>query len=145
MKATVTGPSGHVRTSNLGKLFPLLLIALLIETVSGGTLEVVVVDSEGGVLPSRILVRPTGSECVVPDEAVVLEIGADRWFMSPGVSHVSVPEGRVLLRVEHGLEYQRFKEEVLVEGPTAKKKVTLKRWVNMRELGYRSGENHLHV
>jgi hypothetical protein len=123
----------------------LLLLTLFYKSVSGGTLEVVVVDSGGGALPTRILVRPVGGECVVPDEAVVLEIGADRWFMSPGASSVQVPDGRVLLRVEHGLEYQRFKEEVVVEGPTAKKTVALKRWVNMRELGYRSGENHLHV
>jgi hypothetical protein len=123
----------------------LLLISLFFEVVNGATLEVAVVDSEGGALPSRILVRPAGGECVIPDQAVVLEIGPDRWFMSPGVSRISVPEGPVMLRVEHGLEFQRFKEELIVEGPTAQKTVTLKRWVNMRELGYRSGENHLHV
>jgi len=65
--------------------------------------------------------------------------------MSAGSSRVNLPAGQALLRVEHGLEYERFKEVIDITDGTTTKTITLPRWVNMKNHGYACGENHLHV
>jgi hypothetical protein len=47
--------------------------------------------------------------------------------------------------VEHGLEFQRFKEVIDVITTDARKSITLKRWIDMKKHGYLCAENHLHV
>ncbi|MHC4402932.1 MAG: CehA/McbA family metallohydrolase domain-containing protein [Planctomycetota bacterium] len=121
------------------------IVVLSCVAARAGTLELRVVDEQGASLPCRVLVRTPSGTCVVPEGAVVLEIGRDRWFMSPGRSEIEVPEGDVELRVERGLEYVRSKESIEVAGPTTSKTVTLRRWVDMKHRGYLCAENHLHV
>jgi len=69
----------------------------------------------------------------------------DKWFACAGNAVVEVREGAILLRVERGLEYVRFKQEIEVNAPETTKTVTLRRWVDMRSRGYLCGENHVHV
>ena len=109
-----------------------------------GSLELQVRDDSGEEVPCRVLVRPHGGDCVVPEGAVELVIGPDRWFTAPGQVLVEVPEGDVEIRVERGLEYAPFRNTLRVSGATTEI-VTLNRWINMKERGYFSGENHLHV
>jgi len=99
------------------------------------------VDGTGEPLPCRVLVRPAGGECVIPDDAVDLVIGPDRWFYSDGRLQLDVPAGRVELRVEHGLEYKRVKQSVVVPEAGLEKTLRLVRWIDMRKLGYRYGED----
>lgn len=57
-----------------------------------------------------------------------------------------VPAGAVSLRVERGTEYRPVIQTIKIQaGQTLGHKVKLERWINMREHGYVSGENHLHV
>ena len=126
--------------------------AVLIAPVSGGSeretvvsFDLTVVDESGAPLPCRVLVKSESGDCSVPANATTLATGRDSWFMSPGRVELDVPSGRALLRVEHGLEYVRFKEWIDVPKTGAKKTVRLRRWVNMKQRGYLSGENHLHV
>jgi len=110
-----------------------------------GTLELQVVDETGRSVPCRVLIRPMGGECLVPEEATELEIGPDRWFMTAGQVQLKVPSGAIEVRVERGLEYSPIKETFQMGGSDFAKTVTLNRWVDMQKRGYLSGENHLHV
>ena len=107
--------------------------------------QLTVTDESGAPLPCRVLLKSDEGTCRIPEQATTLATGRDNWFMSPGRSQLQVPSGRYLLRVEHGLEYVRFKEWIDVAAAAEKKTVQLHRWVNMQQRGYLSGENHLHV
>ena len=123
----------------------IVLLAACLPKLSAAELEVQIVDEQGSPLPARVLVRPQGGECVLPEDAVELRVGPDRWFMSPGESRVEVPSGRAQVRVERGLEYVRYKEDIEVPQPQVTARITLRRWVDMRGRGYLCGENHIHV
>lgn len=105
----------------------------------------IIEDASGKTVPARVLLCAADGTCYYPDDAVLLKIANDVWFMSSGESQFSVPSGEALLRVERGKEYLRVKESINI--PTTgslSHKVILKRWVNMSERGYQCGENHLH-
>ncbi len=126
----------------------LLLIIMITMTdcqVSAGVLELMIQDELGENLPCRILIRPAGKECLAPAGAVTLRIGPDLWFYTDGEEQLCVPAGKILLRVEHGLEFQRFKEEIDIPPSGVRKLITLKRWIDMKKRGYLCAENHLHV
>ena len=114
-------------------------------SVVAETMDLQVLDETAVSVPCRVLVRPVGGDCLVPENATELVIGPDRWFMASGKVQLEVPPGEVEVRIERGLEYSPFKETFEIAGPTIVKTVTLNRWVDMKERGYLSGENHLHV
>lgn len=113
--------------------------------IEAAALDLTVVDANGSPVPCRVLVRTSPGSSVIPEGAVELKIGPDRWFMSTGRSSILVPSGTVELRVEKGPEYTPFKGTLTVAEPHTAKTVTLKRWIDMDQRGYSSGENHLHV
>ncbi len=121
------------------------MIIMIGSQLSAGVLELTIQDESGENLPCRILIRPEGKECLAPDGAVTLLIGPDLWFYSAGMEQLQVPAGKTFLRVEHGMEFRRFKEEINVSASGARKSITLKRWIDMKKHGYLCAENHLHV
>jgi len=126
-------------------LLPAALLAASLNIASASELSLQILDEQSQPLPARVLVRDASGACIVPDGAVVLEIGPDRWFMSEGEVRLDVPVGRCQVRVEHGLEYRRFKEQVDVGERGIERTIKLSRWVNMRERGCLCGENHVHL
>jgi hypothetical protein len=127
---------------------PRLLLPVLFGasfTLKAAMFQLAVVDEASQPLPCRVLARLADGNCAVPAGATVLRIGPDRWFMCSGKAELNVDEGPVELRVERGLEYSRFKVTLPVSGPNTSQQVILKRWINLRELGYLSAENHLHL
>ena len=103
----------------------------------GVELQLRTTDEFGKQLPCRVLVRPVGGECIVPEGATSLEIGSDRWFMSSGQTTLEAPVGELELRVERGHEFERFHEHFTVkDGAAVTREVKLVRWVNMRERGF---------
>lgn len=125
------------------------IVLALVVFVSGiahaGALNIRVVDEKGGLLPCRMLLRASDGVCVVPEGSVVLTVAQDKWFMSDGTGSIELAPGRFELRVERGLEYVRAKRTIQVSDDVRDETVELKRWINMKQLGYLSGENHLHV
>jgi hypothetical protein len=100
-----------------------------------------VVDSRTGKpLPARILMRAgEGGDAerdYVPPGAVETTIWRDRWFVAEGPIELPPGDGYTF-RVEHGTEYRPVK--------TSATSIALERWIDMRRLGYASGDNHLHV
>ena len=104
-------------------LLLLLCLPVVVTPLSAAVLDLQIVDEGGSPLPARVLLRPHGAECVVPEGAVELRVGPDRWFMTPGDSEVDVPVGRVQIRVEHGVEYVRYKQDVEISGPRTTKRI----------------------
>ncbi|MBC8868775.1 MAG: CehA/McbA family metallohydrolase [Planctomycetes bacterium] len=123
---------------------PSVLLALA-SVAPAAELRIKVVDEQSRPLPCRVLVRPAGGDCIMPEGAVTVPIPPDKWFACVDSAIVEVPEGDVLLRVERGLEYVRFKQEIKATAPETTKIVTLRRWIDMRSRGYMCGENHVHV
>jgi len=127
-------------------LFLFAFSILAMSTVTrGSSLELSIVDESGARLPCRVLVKSAGDDCFTPESATTIKTGRDTWFISTGHATVEVPSGKLLLRVEHGLEFVRFKEHVDIPEAGAKKTIRLRRWVRMKDHGYLTGENHLHV
>jgi hypothetical protein len=66
-------------------------------------------------------------------------------FYVDGAFELKLPPGRCRLVVGKGLEYAIVTEDLtLQEGQTLERTVTLRRWVNMGERGWWSGDNHVH-
>jgi peptidoglycan/xylan/chitin deacetylase (PgdA/CDA1 family) len=57
---------------------------------------------------------------------------------------VELPPGRYTFRVERGKEFFPETREVLVERGMPKRTFQLRRWINMAELGWYSGDTHNH-
>jgi hypothetical protein len=134
----------------LNKYILHIILTIIVFLPSIGTasiLQINIIDEQTGrSVPARVLLRCEDGQSYFPDSSVLLEIGKETWFMSPGNSTIEVPAGKTLLRIERGKEYQREKEMITISPgiDTLTKKVILRRWINMKERGYMSGENHLH-
>ncbi len=132
-------------------LFPmhsmiLVGIACLVSVAHAEELLLEVVDQGGQPLPARVRVRDESGRDFFPTESLEVPLGKDHWFISPGVTKLEVPSGRIELRIERGPEYQPEKLTILCKaGQTTRHRVELLRWIDMRERGYLCGENHLHV
>jgi hypothetical protein len=115
--------------------------------VETGLLELSIVDETTGVqVPARVLIRDRFDKDHIPPDSVVVPIAKDRWFVCSGQRKMKVPAGAVSIRVERGTEYRPVIQTIKIQaGQTLGHKVKLERWIDMREHGYVSGENHLHV
>ena len=149
---------------------PLVLLSIYIalaslaavqETDLEGQLELIVLDaSTGRRVAARVRLRDAfGRDHVPPQEreerrrhgkllvtaGTVEPLEVDRWFISAGSVSVRVPAGKMLIRVERGLEYRPVLETVeILEGGVTTHEIGLQRWINLRERGYVCGENHIH-
>ncbi len=123
----------------------ILILACVLAQCHAAALVVKVVDETDRALPCRMLVRTGDGACHTPAKAVTLDIGRDRWFMCTGEVRLEVPPGEVLLRVERGLEFVRHLERFQLARAHSVKRIVLKRWINMKALGYLCAENHVHV
>jgi hypothetical protein len=128
----------------------ILNIAALFAAAAGSAgraevLEFAIVDAAtGSPVPARVRVRDAQGRDYVPGGAVTVPIGTDVWFAAAGGSvRLEMPEGKARVRVERGTEYVPYSGTVDVPGRQTK--IALRRWVDMRAEGYRSGENHLHL
>lgn len=154
MKILSPAKLGHVQNpplagATLGALVAILLLMSGTALLAGesGILELSVVDSSTRqAVPARVRIRDHLGKDHIPAGAPVIPIAHDKWFPAYGPVRFQLPAGAVSIRVERGLEYQPVKELITIEaGHTIKHRVELRRWSNMREHGYVSGENHVHV
>ncbi|MHC4226219.1 MAG: CehA/McbA family metallohydrolase [Planctomycetota bacterium] len=110
-------------------------------------LELFVVDaSTGRAVPARIRLRDRSGKDHIAPGAPVIPIARDKWFPADGSVRIELPVGPVSIRVERGLEYKPIKDTIIVAaGQRVRRRIELHRWINVREHGYVSGENHVHV
>ena len=131
-----------------GQLMYKLFIALLslAQLAQAEELILEVVDEFGKPLPARVRVRDETGTDYFPADAIKIPLGNDHWFVTPGSSRLNIPSGKFEVRVEHGLEYQPEKQTIRCKtGQTTRQVIKPTRWINLRDLGYVCGENHLHV
>lgn len=130
-------------------IFSVALAVCIGGVAPAAVLELEIVDEQDRPVAARVLLRPSDKACLVPDGAVVLAVGEDRWFMSdgktPALTSIETPAGVLTVRVEKGPEYVRYKRRIEVAPGNQRLRVVLRRWIDMKDRGYLCGENHLHV
>ncbi|MCD6394034.1 MAG: CehA/McbA family metallohydrolase [Planctomycetes bacterium] len=137
----------------INSIIRILLLLIISGTVNvscadtQSVLELTVIDAAtGGKAIVRIRLRDESGKDYVPDGAVVVPIGADKWFVSEGFTRLKVSPGTINLRAERGTEYHPIMVNITAAPDnTTHHTVKMKRWVNMKELGYVSSENHVHI
>src|SRR5262249_49155930 len=121
------------------------------------TLRGVVLDADSGKpLPCRISIRgadgkPCYAKSAAPEgSAVEYRKQASKESMEFHVTlsahpfTVALPPGPCVISVEHGKEYFPQTRKVEVAEAGAPVEFRLKRWINMAERGWYSGETHVH-
>ena len=116
-----------------------------------------VVDSESGkLLSSRVYVRSSDGTWYFPKTAAVngsaieyrrraatnsVEMHAT---LSAHPFTVDLPPGHYVISAEHGKEFFPAEQSVTVERVPVRVELKLKRWINMNERGWFSGDTHSH-
>jgi hypothetical protein len=121
------------------------ILVCVMAPCQGSELLVKVVDEMNRPLACRVLLRTDDGTCHTPGGAVTLDIGRDRWFMCSGRARFQVPAGEALFRIERGLEFVRHRERLDLTDGDVEKQIVLKRWINMKQLGYLCADNHVHL
>ncbi|MDI1250589.1 MAG: CehA/McbA family metallohydrolase [Lacunisphaera sp.] len=127
--------------------FPLTLLLAGLPTM--GAAEIVqftvrTVDEYTKPISARVLVRDDLGRSWLPPVATTVNIGPDTWFACDGAARLDVPPGRYHVTVERGPEYVPATGSLTLAGNTSRE-FQLHQWIDLRALGYRSGENHLHL
>jgi hypothetical protein len=134
-------------------------LALVSVQIRGAIVTGEIVDADSGtVLPARIYIQSQDGKWFFPKSAAK-EGSAFELRRQTGVNAKSVemhttlsahpftvelPAGRYTLRAERGKEYFPAEEAITVGEAPASVKLKLKRWINMAERGWFSGDTHSH-
>ena len=123
------------------------------EVVPQAKLLVQAADEDGKPAWARVEVRGPDGKMFKPRPALPTaplnfpSIGP--WYLGSFTMHgeavVEVPPGPYTIIAERGTECQRFEKQLLVaQGESAQLKIAFKPWVRMNEMGWWSGDLHVH-
>jgi hypothetical protein len=126
--------------------------------IAGEFVGVVVDETTGSPIAARIYLQGADGEwhfCKADDPEGTAWPYAEQWVPMPRSveKHTTVsahrfraklPPGQYELTVERGKEYHPFKQKVEVGSGTTEVQVRLRRWIDMAERGWYSGETHVH-
>ncbi len=141
--------------------------ALKAAGADAGHLEIVVLDSSTGKpTPCRVnVVGPDGNFYQPAENSLSLYSLTGEWpkhgkgnrtgkapfryfgrfFYSPGTTLIDVPKGKIRIEAWKGFEYQPLVETVAIEaGQTRRVSISLTRATTPQQIGYDSGDTHLH-
>lgn len=122
----------------------------IVAAAESGHLQVRVFDADSGnKLPARLMIR--ASDGTNPGDR--LDASAERWphieahgFFVDGETTVELPAGKTSITAAHGLEYKADSREVEIQpGKKLTVELRLKRVVDLRKLGWVSGDLHVHM
>lgn len=138
-------PSFHLVPRALVVAAGLLLAALTLQEpaqAANGRLKVVIVDKDTGQpIPCRIHLQ---NQKGVAQKAGGLPFWSDH-FVCPGTLELSFRKGNYTFEIERGLEYLWQKGYFVInENAQDEKKIELRRFINMSEHGWYSGDLHVH-
>ncbi|HUS34090.1 MAG TPA: hypothetical protein VM680_01940, partial [Verrucomicrobiae bacterium] len=134
-------------------------LALIGVQSRGATVTGEVVDADSGtILPARIYIKSQDGKWFFPKttagEGSAFELRRQAGVNSKSVemhttlsAHpftVDLPGGRYTLWAEHGKEFLPAEEVIMVGESALSVKLKLKRWINMAERGWFSGDTHSH-
>ncbi|MEK7395323.1 MAG: CehA/McbA family metallohydrolase [Candidatus Poribacteria bacterium] len=95
------------------------------------------------ITPARVQIWDEKNKYYYPDSCISYE--KDNHFITNGNFEYQMPTGRFFIRIEKGKEYVPVESELFI-----KKRLEhhvdceLQRWINMAELGWYSGDLHIH-
>jgi hypothetical protein len=133
-----------------------LLLILPGTTLRAAELRITVKDETGSPVWARLEVRGSDFQMFQPQGAIISDPnyrqkfhGPDGYyggsFIAGGRVDLELPPGRYTVVAEHGLEYKRKETVVDVTADrTASVAVQLLPWIRMRDLGWYSGDMHVH-
>ena len=133
-----------------------LLLILAATTLRAVELRITVKDETGRPVWARLEVRGPDFQMFQPQGAIISDPnyrqkvnGPDRYyggsFIADGQANLELYPGRYTVVAEHGLEYERVERtvDVTTDRP-ASVSVQLRPWIRMRDLGWYSGDMHVH-
>ena len=131
-------------------IFLVLVTCVIVQTVyaSGDkTFQGRIINADSG-LPVAATVSVTNGDGVDVsldgEHEHVYYLGKKRWYVD-GTFQVSTNEDSLFIEIRQGLETYPVKELVYLSDAGQKvKEFILKRWIDMTELGYYSGDTHVH-
>lgn len=144
----------HLATRIGITVWPWLVLAASAAEVTG-----VVVDERSGLrLPARVYVQSAAGEWFHAESAVsagsAVRYAKTNWVNPRSVEvhttlsahpfRVELPPGSYTFTVERGKEYFPLKRHVEVGNEPLRLELPLRRWINLAERGWFSGETHLH-
>ncbi len=147
----------RLRGAMLSMLMALLGPSLVIAQERDATLRGEIVDAASGeAIPGRVYVQsadgswrfarsasPAGS-AVVYDKQRFPRSLEKHTTVSAHPFLVDVPRGPVTVRVERGKEYFPLERTLDVDAESVALKIPLRRWIDMSEAGWYSGDTHVH-
>ena len=161
----------HVAFRPAGESEPRYFTSLAVERPRGGVARVEVLDEAGQPTPALLrIVDKADGRLVAPPNAIDMrpqfeaisgtELGgpprAYPWFegfgqigwhwLVPGPFEIELPPGEHEVVVERGPEHERLRETFTVaEGEVVSVPLRPRRWVDMGERGWWSGDDHVHA
>jgi hypothetical protein len=140
---------------------PLKILSIFLLVISAsalaesGELRGRIVDSSGKPIACRIYIESTAGKFFLAegtDGARHEHYNKDRGgsievhtALNKGSFKATLPEGRYIVTAERGKEYFSTASEVVVGTTPTDVTLTLKRWVNMAQQGWFSGDTHVHL
>ena len=128
---------------------------LMTSAAVAADLEIRVLDERGRPVWARLEVRGPGDKMYQPASGAILDTtarnreGGKPYYLGSFVVNseckVEVPAGRYTVVAERGPEYERVERSVgVAAGTPAKLELKLRPWIRMRDLGWWSGDMHVH-
>jgi Tol biopolymer transport system component len=111
-------------------------------------------DPQGRPLPARLAVAGADGRAYAPSDAWIhADDGFDRaerpreftYFHAAGRVTLDVPDGRYVIEVTRGLEYERHVDTVAVGATSVTRRYRLDRLADLPALGWWSGDAHVHM
>ncbi len=134
--------------------FSLLLLLSVFASLPAAELRLEIADAQGNPVWARLEVRDSSGAMYRPesplrDRSARNRPGGQPWyigsFVAQGEVTLDVPPGDYRVVAERGPEYYRLDVPVNVpEDKPAYVKLELERWIDMNELGWYSGDFHVH-
>ncbi|MFM9965670.1 MAG: hypothetical protein ACKV2Q_31170 [Planctomycetaceae bacterium] len=135
-----------------------LLLSTLSDELSAATLQGEIRDSDSGqLLPARLYIQSAdgakwffAKSADAMGAALIYDRGSDQksvekhTTLSAHPFVAELPPGKYTLTVERGKEYLTAAQEVEVADKPVSVTIKLKRWINMAERGWYSGDTHVH-
>jgi hypothetical protein len=129
--------------------------SVTLQVAPSGVLEVTLFGERGDGTAARVRITSNDGRYLPPEShtyGLILKMFgpeydqvAQRWFYGDGTFRLRAPAGRVHVEVRKGLEYRSLSLDLDVPpGGTAKKTVTLTRWIDMPKRGWYAADVHLH-
>jgi len=114
-------------------------------------LVVTVRDGSGAKLPFRAYLKDSKGRAVFPPGTIKYQKYNrkrnvdERHFVADGVFSCELDPDSYTLRVEKGMEWVPHEEQIdMTAGRNVDRRIALQRWIDMNELGWYSGDTHIH-